>query len=144
MSTTPSVTIRVSRRFASVADRVFDGWINPIMAGRWLFATPTGKLVKAEIDARVGGRFTLTDRRDGEDIDHVGEYLEIDRPRRLVFKFLVPKYTQIWTQVTIEIAPQSSGCELTLAHEGVLAEYEERSINGWTMLLASLARTLGE
>jgi uncharacterized protein YndB with AHSA1/START domain len=144
MSTTATVTVRVSRRFTSAPDRVFDAWLDPAVAGRWLFATPTGQLVKAEIDAQVGGRFTLTDRRNGEDIDHVGEYLEIQRPLRLVFKFLVPKFTQIWTNVAVEIAPQSSGCELTLMHEGVLAEYEERSINGWTMLLAALARTLGE
>jgi uncharacterized protein YndB with AHSA1/START domain len=68
-----------------------------------------------------------------------GEYLEIERPRRVVFKFLVPKYTQIWTQVTVEIVPLASDCELTLTHEGVLPEYRERGENGWTMLLGGLA-----
>jgi uncharacterized protein YndB with AHSA1/START domain len=139
MSTSPTVTIRVTRRFTTSAERVFDAWLDPQIAEKWLFATPTGQMVKVEIDARVGGKFNLTDQRNGEDVEHLGEYLEIDRPRRVVFKFVVPKDTKIWTQVTIEIVPQSSGCELTLTHEGVLPEFKERGENGWTMLLGGLA-----
>ncbi len=142
MTTTPTVTVRVTRRFTSSAERVFNAWIDSSVAGKWLFATATGQIVKAETDPRVGGKFIFTDRRDGEDIEHVGEYLEIDRPRRLVFKFVVPKYTQIWTQVAIDLVPLASCCDLTLTHEGVLAEYESRSENGWTMLLNSLAKVV--
>ena len=88
----------------------------------------------------MGGRFTFTDRRDGEDVIHTGEYLEIDRPRRLAFDFAVPKYSSLVTRVTIEIVPlDSGGCELTLTHEGVLPEFAERSVEGWSMILAGLA-----
>jgi uncharacterized protein YndB with AHSA1/START domain len=135
----PTATIRVTRRFTASAETVFDAWLDPQKAGRFLFATPTGQMVKAEIDARVGGKFNFTDRRGGEDVEHLGEYLEIARPRRVAFKFVVPKYTQIWTQVTVEIVPLSSGCELALTHEGILPEYESRSVEGWTMILGRLA-----
>lgn len=99
-------------------------------------------MIKVEIDPRVGGSFTIT-RRDGDDIEHVGEYLEIDRPRRLVFTFSVPKYAKEVTQVTIDIKPLESGCELTLTHEYVLPEWASGSEEGWGMILDSLARTLG-
>ena len=49
------------------------------------------------------------------------------RLRRLVFDFGVPKYTTEKTRVTIEIAPEASGCQLTLTHDGVWADYESRT-----------------
>ena len=139
MSTQTTATVRVKHRFTASAERVFDAWLDPAKARRFLFATPTGQMVRAEIDPRVGGQFTFTDRRDGEDVDHTGEYLEIDRPRRLVFTFMVPKYSSVVTRVTIDIVPLESGCELTLTHEGVLKEYEEGSKEGWSGILAALA-----
>jgi len=136
------VTVRVSHRFTATPDRVFDAWLDPNTAGKWLFAAPTGRMVRIEIDARIGGKFVFVDQRDGEDVEHVGEYLEIDRPRRLVFTFAVPKYSSVLTRVTIDIAPTAAGCDLTLTHEGVLPEWASRSEAGWTMILDGLGRTL--
>jgi uncharacterized protein YndB with AHSA1/START domain len=139
MSDRTTATVRVKRRFTASAEEVFDAWLDPEKARRFLFATPTGQMVRAETDPRMGGRFTFTDRRDGGDVEHTGEYLDIDRPHRLVFTFAVPKYSSVSTRVTIEIAPLDSGCELTLSHEGVFPEYEERTAEGWSKILAGLA-----
>src|SRR5581483_9097045 len=109
--------VKVIRRFPFPAERVFDAWLDPRLAARWLFATETGEMVRAEVDARVGGHFTFTDRRGGEDVEHTGEYLEIDRPRRLVFTFGVPKYAKHFDRVTVEIKPHGEACELHLTHE---------------------------
>ena len=137
-------TVRVTHRFPQSPERVFDAWLDPAKAGKFLFATPAGEMVRAEIDPRIGGRFTFVDRRNGEDIEHVGEYIEIDRPRRLVFDFAVPKvFSAERTRVTIEIVPAGDGCELTLTHEGVLPDYASRTENGWSMILDGLAAALG-
>ena len=143
MTTDRRASIRVTHRFSQSPERVFDAWLDPAKAKKFLFATPVGEMVRAEIDARVGGRFTFVDRRNGEDIEHVGEYLEIDRPRRLVFAFAVPKFSAERTTVIIEIAPSVSGCELALTHEGVLPEYASRTEGGWNMILEGLAAALG-
>ena len=136
-------TVRVSHRFKASPERVFDAWLDPKRAGKWLFATPTGEMVRAEIDARVGGSFLFVDRRNGEDVEHVGKYLEIDRPRRLVFTFAVPKFSAELTTVTINIVAEGTGAELTLTHEGVLPDRAERVEQGWGMILDRLAVTLG-
>jgi uncharacterized protein YndB with AHSA1/START domain len=136
-------SVRVTHRFTASAERVFDAWLDPQKAGKWLFATPSGQMVRVEIEARVGGAFCFTDRREGEDVEHIGEYLEIDRPRRLVFTFTVAKYSQESTRVTVDIVPQGAGCELTLTHEGVLPDYASRTEAGWTGILDRLAATLG-
>jgi uncharacterized protein YndB with AHSA1/START domain len=143
MSTPTQTTIQVKHRFAASAERVFNAWLDPKRAGKFLFATPTGEMVRVEIDARIGGSFCIVERRAGEDIAHVGEYLEIERPLRLVFAFAVPKFSSEKTRVTIEIAdlgPQ--GCELTLTHTGMLPDYADRTQAGWVILDAQ-ARMLG-
>lgn len=136
------VTLRVTRRFSASAERVFDAWLDPERAGKWLFATPTGQMVRVEIDGRVGGRFIFVDRRDGTDVEHVGEYLELDRPRRLAFTFGVPMFSAEMTRVEIDITPGGEGCDLVLTHAGVLPDYRERTAEGWSDILNRLAASL--
>lgn len=136
--------VRVTHHFNASPERVFDAWLDPKTAGTWLFATPTGQMVRVEIDARVGGTFVIVDRRNGEDVEHTGEYLEIDRPRRLVFTFGVPKYSPLFSKVTIEIEAVASGCDLTLTQENVPDEYLGRNEKGWIGILVGLAEFIAE
>ncbi len=136
-------TVRVQHRFSAPAETVFDAWLNPSTAGKFLFATKAGEMVRVEIDPHVGGSFIFVDRRGGEDIEHVGQYLEISRPRRLVFSFAVPKYWNEHTRVSIDIAPMNTECQLTLLHENVLTDYADRTQSGWGEILNALERELG-
>lgn len=139
----PAAVVVVRRRFAASPERVFDAWLDPERAARFLFATPTGQIVRVEIDARVGGRFLIVDRRpDVGEAEHYGRYVEIDRPRRLVFDFAVDQHMNDATRVTIEITPDGDGCELVLSHEGVPPDYAERTRGGWTMIVEGLAGAL--
>lgn len=136
--------VRVARRFVAPPERVFDAWLDPAHAGEWLFATPTGRTVCVAIDARLGGGFLLTERRDGEDVEHRGTWLELDRPRRLVFSLSVPKYSKDTTRVAVDIAPAGGGCELTLTHEPVAADCAERTASGWRLILDALDESVAE
>ena len=139
----PKPVVRVVRRFDAPPERVYDAWLDPGTARRFLFATPAGEMVRAEVDPRVGGRFAFVDRRDGEDVEHAGEYLELDRPRRIVFTFGVNGSQP--DRVAVEIAPLESGCELTLVHEmrPGMAGYAGRTEQGWARILEGLAAALG-
>lgn len=142
----PPLAVRVTRRFAASAERVFDAFLDPEKAGRFMFSTATGHMVRAEVDARPGGRYLFVDRRPEGDAEHFGEYLEIDRPRRLVFTFSVDRSAPEGDRVAIDIVPLKAGCELTLTHEmkPEWAEYAERTEQGWINIIEGLARTLGE
>ena len=142
MTSPDRTAIRVSRRFTASAECVYDAWLDVKTAKRWLFATASGQIVRADVDPRVGGTFTLVDRRAEGDVEHVGTYLELDRPRRIVFTFVVPKYSSESTRIQVDIVPVGSGSELTLTQEGVLPEYRERTEKGWTTLLGGLAGAL--
>jgi len=143
MAETVRVTVRISRRFSASPERVFDAWLDAERMRHWLFATPTGEMVRAEANARIGGRFVLIERRDGVDVEHLGEYLEIDRPRRLVFSFAVPQFSAEATRVSVDITPSGDGCELVLTHLAVMEDYEARTQAGWTGILEGLATSLG-
>jgi len=149
-----STTVRVTHRYNVPSERVFDAWLTPALAARFLFATRTGNVLHCEIDPRVGGEFTVTDRRptaDGDesffDAQHRGVYVEIARPHRLAFDFSVEPYADAATRVTIDIVsmgPQM--CELVLTHD--MGDDEtarvnaERSRKGWDTMLQTLDKVL--
>lgn len=144
MTVGQSIKVSVTRHFSASAERVFDAWLDADFAAKFMFATSTGQMVRAEADPRVGGRYTFVDRRDGADVEHTGTYLEIDRPRRLVFTFGIPAMSKELDRVTIAITPSGRGCELTLLHEmkPEFAEYADRTQTGWTKILDALAKAL--
>ena len=135
------VVLTVERRIAASPERVFDAWLDPQSVRHWLFATPDGMMERVEIDPRVGGRFRIEERSGGEVAEHFGEYLEIDRPRLLAFDFWT-SFSGERTRVTVAITPDGAGSRLTLTHQGVWADYEERTRQGWTMILDGLVRVL--
>ena len=140
---TAPVILTVTREFAASPERVFDAWLDPKDAGRFLFATPDGEMLTCEIDARVGGRGLIVERRASGDARHRILFEEIDRPRRLVFLFAAdPAEEGEWTRVAIDIVPSHAGCTLTLTHvmDPAWAAYEDQTRKGWTMILASLGR----
>ncbi len=141
--TDATIQIRVSRHFDAPAERVFDAWLDPATAGRWLFATPSGQMQRVEIDARAGGRYVIVERRTEGDAEHHGRYLEIDRPRRLVFT-LAANASSEGDVVPVEIESEGAGCTLTLTHllAAEWAEYADRTGSGWTGVLAALAEQL--
>lgn len=144
MTTQPTLAVRVTHRFSAAPERVYDAFLDPARAGRFMFATPTGQMVRAEIDPRVGGRYAFVDRRDGQDVAHTGEYLELDRPRRIAFTLAVTGFEDSPDRITIDIAPLESGCELTLTHHirPEFAEYAARTEQGWSGILRALHRIL--
>lgn len=142
---TAPIILKVSRDFDATPEALFDAWLDPAMAGKFLFATPDGEVVKVEIDARVGGRALIVDRRASGDAHHHLQYEVIDRPHRLVFLFRAdPAEEGQWTRVSIEIVPKGAGSTLTLTHEmdPQWAAYEDQTRKGWTMILESLAKAM--
>ena len=99
-------------------------------------------VMRMQVDPRVGGRFSLQVERAGELFDHVGEYLQIERPRRLAFTWAVKGFSEeAPSRVAIDIVPVGGSCELTLVHtlDARWAEYAPRTEAGWNTMLQALA-----
>ncbi len=135
-------SIRVARRFSAPPERVFNAWLDPEVAGRWLFAMALRPMTNVEIDGRAGGSFRFVDRRDGAIVEHTGQYVELVPHRRLVFTLSMGDRPRVVTRVRVEIRPLRTGCELTLTHEHVPPEYVNQTEARWTGTLYGLGETL--
>ena len=135
-----AASVRVSRQLRAAPERIFDAWLNADDARTFLFAGRIGETISSETDARLGGGFRIVRRWDGEDVEYSGEYLEIDRPHRLVFSLFVEKYAQRDDRVIVELAPVADHSLLVLTHELSLANPAERSRiqREWSIVLDRL------
>jgi uncharacterized protein YndB with AHSA1/START domain len=132
-------TLRLTRRFDAPPERVFDAWLDPNVAARWLFTTPTSEGHITELDVRVGGQWSITDRRMGVDYAALGQYRVIDRPRRLVFSFGMPQFSPEFAEVTVQFAPDGDGCVMTLSQDRLPSEHVEPTREGWSAMFDALA-----
>lgn len=142
-STPGTVEVVVHRAFAAPAERVFDAWLTPRLLGRWMFGPEVReeKVLRLDVDPRVGARFSLLVERGGNRIDHVGEYLVIDRPHRLAFTWgIAGEPDQDGSRVDIAITPTPTGCALRLVHAlpRAWADYAGRTRQGWATMLDAL------
>ena len=146
MNVEPNAVVRVNRRFNATSQSVFDAWLDPDRLSRWMFgpAVRDEEIVRLSLDPRPGGAFSFVVRRDGREIDHVGEYLEIERPSKLSFTWSTADALPDVSRVTIEIISFGDGCELTLTHEmhPDWLDYVSRTEAGWARMLDALATTL--
>jgi len=134
--------LRMSRRFDASPERLFEAWTDPDLAARWLFTSPTSERHSAELDVRVGGKWAITDRREGVDYRALGEYLEVERPRRLVFTFGMPQFSPAFNKVTVEVDADGAGSMMTLTQEDLPADYIPATEEGWRAMFDALAGLL--
>ncbi|HEY9229134.1 MAG TPA: SRPBCC domain-containing protein [Gemmatimonadaceae bacterium] len=148
MSNTATVaggqSLTITRRVRATPEEVFDAWLDADGMRTWMVGSTLGQ-ARATIDARVGGKFRLEMfKPDNTGFDHTGEYLTIDRPRKLAFTWFSLGTKHQRTVVTIELEPVGDGeTKLTLTHQGLpsvedAVEHEQ----GWGIVLGKLAEAL--
>lgn len=137
--------VSVQRTFEAPPERVFDAWLDPGEISEWMFPAETDDIEAVQVEPHVGGEFAFDVRRDDGVIRHVGRYLEIDRPERLVFTWGIAD-DEGEDRVTVEIQTTRTGCDATLTHElhPDWVDYADRTADAWTAMLDSLADYLAE
>lgn len=136
-----AASVRVSRQLRTSPERIFDAWLDAGETRAFLLAGGIGHVVSAGIDARVGGGFSIVRHRDGEELEYAGEFLEIERPQRLVFSLFVEKFAQWDDRVIVELAPVAGQSLIVLTHELSLPNPAQRVRvrRGWARVLDGLA-----
>lgn len=145
-----NIEVTVSHRFKASAERVYDAWLDPDKV-RVQMSTAlqsmglSGEIVQIEIDARIGGAFLFSDMRDGIEAKHWGTYLELERPRKIVFTWITAESEDLDPSiVSLTIEPDGEGCIATIVHEmdARWADFREQAVNGWSCILQAMDRLL--
>lgn len=114
MTSTPEAPcLRIVRRFDVPPDQVFDALTEPDAMRVWW-----GDDTTVDIDLRVGGRWTITRRRDGVEYTATGEYLAVERPWRVRYTYAVPQFSPNSDTITVQIARAGDGCVVTFVQSG--------------------------
>jgi uncharacterized protein YndB with AHSA1/START domain len=140
------IEARVSHRFKASAEQVYDAWLDPGTVRVWMAAALksfglSGEIRCVEVDARVGGKFRFSDMRDGTEAQHWGTYLELDRPHKIVFTWIVdPKDESDPSKVTLSLQPVEGGCMATIVHEmdEHWRDFIGRTEDGWSRMLGQV------
>lgn len=151
---TENTAVRLERRFAAPPERVFRAWLDPELLSRWI-APGDMKVTRAEVDERVGGRFSIFQ----EDASAAGvggmeaTILELVPNERLAFDWRFVGVNReglgLDTRLTVTLAPASDGgTELTLMHERLdalreaMPDVADKVSAGWELVFEKLERAL--
>jgi uncharacterized protein YndB with AHSA1/START domain len=136
--------LSITRRLAAPPDRCFRAWTDPEALKGWFGPGPL-KVVLAETDPRVGGRYRLVMRApDGEEHDVSGEFREVVANRKLVFTWAWRSTPERQSLVTVEFVRAGDVTALTLTHEQFADEAaRDRHHHGWIGSLDRLAAFVG-
>ena len=135
----PDDALEIRRTVPAPPDRVFAAWTDAILLARWM--SPVGHAL-VEADPRPGGRLRVVMVGEGREIEHVGEFLEVEPPHRLSFTWSSPYTGDRPSRVTVELAATQGGTDLTLRHERLPAGAASSHREGWGSMMERLAGLL--
>lgn len=143
MTKPPTLTVR--REIEASPEELFDAWLEAESLGSWMRPNDGSGGTRdstVEVDARVGGAFSINMHAATKDIMHTGTYMEIDRPRRLVFTWISVNTGDRSSLVTVEFraGAKPGHTEIVLTHEQLATPAAvEGHTKGWTMIIGNLA-----
>jgi uncharacterized protein YndB with AHSA1/START domain len=137
--------LRIERTFDAPIERVFDAWTNADVLRRWLHVGPAWETPIAEVEPLVGGmiRIVMRDPADGAHYGATGEYLVIERPRRLVFTWTFDHHPENQQLIELEFTERGGVTSVQMINSGIGTGRqwgEQRS--GWQGCYDNLARAL--
>jgi uncharacterized protein YndB with AHSA1/START domain len=142
---TTGATVQIRRRVRASTEEVFDLWTKPDLMARWMSPYPGAVDCKASCDLRPGGAFSLVMTSAESNREVTGTYVQIDRPRKLVFTWIGPLTNHVNTLVTVELTPHGDETDLVLTHERLpTSAIVEGHTRGWGHILDHLADAAGQ
>jgi uncharacterized protein YndB with AHSA1/START domain len=133
--------------FKAAPEKVFRAWLDTNVISQFMFGPKVRdeEIVSLANEPIVGGKFSYIVRRNGHELNHKGEYLEIKAPDRLVFTWSVEEdEDSAVSRVVVDVAPVTDGSELTVTHEMPAGSenFVEQAKKAWGKMIDKLITAL--
>jgi uncharacterized protein YndB with AHSA1/START domain len=134
-------TVVVRRIVPAPAELVYDAWLDVSALAEFMCPDPAYP-ARVECDPRVGGRLRIVMAYPAKTSEVLGEYLELDRPRRLRFSWTPD--SDFESVVTVDLEPRGTAQTLmtithTLLPDALAPDYDQ----GWGAIARHLADLFG-
>lgn len=124
-------------QIAAPPERVFQALIDPKQVVQWWGQKDLYACKTFELDLRPGGKWRCAGTGGNQgSFEIVGEILEVDPPRLLVYSWVASWTGTVKTTVRWELEPRDKGTLVRIRHSGLAAHPEvAESYRGWPSIL---------
>jgi uncharacterized protein YndB with AHSA1/START domain len=123
---------------------VFDEWLDPAGMTEWMCPRPA-RVVKIVLEPSVGGSLRIDIEDSGSSLYVTGQFIELDRPRRLRFSWSCSDWPDpsVQSEVTVILADHGAGETLmTIEHRQLPPGQADPHQRGWAAIAVQLGEAL--
>ena len=122
---------------------VWRAWTDPMIVANWFGSDPKGEVLNAELDVRMGGKFTVT-FRDSDMTEHTcsGIYKEVQELRKLTFTWCWKSEPGVESLVTVLLTPENGKTLLQFEHAHPGNASMHNYLQGWNATFLKLQKAL--
>lgn len=144
MSGQTDLVVEIERTYAATAEDVFDAWTSAEVMRRWFHCGHDWDTPVAEVDLRVGGAVRIVMRRPtGSEHEARGEYIQIERPSRLLMKWVFQEEPANEQLIELTFSESDGATTVRMLNTGISSEPRRASQDlGWNGCLEELGRLL--
>ena len=129
--------------FNTSLENVWEAWTNPVCLMNWFGSDPNGKVLKAEVDVRPGGYFTIT-FQDADLTEHTcfGMYAEVEALRKLAFSWQWKSEPGVESFITVLLTPGEKFTRMQFEHKNFGSGSKHDYEKGWQSTFLKLEKLL--
>jgi uncharacterized protein YndB with AHSA1/START domain len=143
-------TLILRRMLNAPPELAFRAWTSPEHIKQWMCPEPGMEVASARMEARVGGKYRIQMKKDGEFFTAVGEFREVKAPERLVYTWDFEKdgsgeeFGEVegkQSLITVEFFKRGKQTEFVLTHTRfATVQSRDSHAQGWSKIADSFAK----
>jgi uncharacterized protein YndB with AHSA1/START domain len=141
--TTDDSSILIETTFKTTIEKLWDAWTSPTLIMNWFGSDPKGKVLKAALDTRPGGKFEIT-FQDSDQTEHTcsGIYHEVQALRKLTFSWQWKSEPGVESFIILLLTPEGQSTRMQFEHKNFGNHSKHDYIKGWQNTFSKLERLL--